>query len=231
MALKRLRRLRFALVYPITALAVVVARTTEHSLNAGIALLVLGEAIRLWANGFVGHRKVNLAQRGQPKVGELITAGPYAYVRNPLYLGTLVIGIGFSLIVNSLWLMGLVVALFLVVYSRKIANEEATLARECGVDFERYRQEVPALLPTGRAASRQRGEWAWQGVAASKEARTVAWLIVAVIALYFWEEWVQEGELPLSIHRLKHVLLLSLAAALIAGDALFELRRRTMAPR
>ncbi len=78
------------LVYPLGAGFFLFGHVTEGTLRTGIALIVAGEAIRCWANGYVGQSKVN-----QGGSGRLITAGPYAFVRHPLYLGTFLIGSGF----------------------------------------------------------------------------------------------------------------------------------------
>ena len=92
----RLRKARFLFVYPLAGWLFWTARTSEASLRLGVALALSGEALRLWANGYVGHRKVNATARGpqDPKIGRLITAGPYAFVRNPLYVGSFLIGLG-----------------------------------------------------------------------------------------------------------------------------------------
>ena len=84
---RKLRKPRFLLVYLLAAWIFLVAYTTKLSLRVGIVFVLFGELMRLWANGYVGHRKVNWTnhEQGQPKIGHLVTAGPYALIRHPLY--------------------------------------------------------------------------------------------------------------------------------------------------
>ena len=226
--MKRLTKLRFVLVYPMVVVLFLVARTTERQLHLGILFIALGMYVRFWANGYVGHRKVNqtAVSRGEPKIGTLITGGPYAYVRHPLYVGSFLLGLGFCVIVGHL-LFG-VVALggLFVVYQRKMAQEEAVLLHEWGDKYLRYYRHVPRLIPTWRRAPERRGRWSWQGVAASQELRTLVWVTVLVIALYFREELVQHREPLFYKHGLKQAVLLAVLAALMVGDGLFELVRR-----
>ncbi|MGH2671158.1 MAG: methyltransferase family protein, partial [bacterium] len=217
---KRLRKPRFLFVYPLAALLFAVGRITEQNLRSGILIIALGELLRVWANGYVGHVKVNWTQkwRGDAKIGRLITGGPYAFVRHPLYLGTALIGSGFCLIVGSAWLALPAFIGFLLIYRAKMAEEERTLLNECDSVYQRYHAAVPRLLPVrGRFADRH-GRWSWKGVAASKEWKTAIWVTVVVILLYFWEEAVQERQ-PLFEERwLMHACLLGVLAALIATD-------------
>ena len=98
------RKARFFWIYPLAIWLFVTANTSERSLLAGSLVVLLGEALRLWANGYVGHVKVNWTQkwRRDPKVGYLVTGGPYAHVRHQHYVGTFIIGIGFCVAVRSL---------------------------------------------------------------------------------------------------------------------------------
>lgn len=224
----RLRKPRFLFVYPLAALLFVVGRITERNLRLGILLIALGEMVRLWANGYVGHVKVNWTERsrGDAKIGRLITGGPYAFVRHPLYLGTSLIGAGFCLIVGNVWLALLAFTSFLLMYRVKMAEEERLLLHECDRAYQRYHAAVPRLLPVrGRFADRH-GRWSWRGVAASKEWKTAIWVTVMVIVLYFWEEVVQEREPLFEKRWLMHACLLAALVVLMATDGIVELIKR-----
>lgn len=215
---KRLRRPRFILIYPLGACFFLVGHVTEVTLRVGIALIVTGEAIRCWANGYVGQSKVN-----QGGSGRLITAGPYAFVRHPLYLGTFLIGSGFAFAIGNLWL-GLAAAVcFLAAYRSKIAQEEKLLAEECGPEYSLYRASVPSLLPSRFPYRHRSGRWSWSGVLASKEWKTVVWLIIFVVLLYFWEETVQEREWFLDERFAFRLSLLILVLVIAIADGLFQL--------
>ena len=225
---KRLSKPRFLFVYPLAALLFAVGHITERNLRLGILLIALGEAVRLWANGYVGHVKVNWTERarGDAKIGRLITGGPYAFVRHPLYLGTSLIGAGFCLIVGNAWLALLAFGSFLFLYQAKMAEEEAVLLHEWDAECRRYHAAIPRLLPLrGRFADRY-GQWSWKGVAASKEWKTAIWVTVLVILLYFWEEVVQNREPLLQERWVKHVCLLVVLVVLMATDGLAEIVTR-----
>ena len=226
--MRLMRKPRFLLVYPLTIWLFWVASPTEQSLRLGLLFVLLGEALRLWANGYVGHVKVNWTQkwRHDPRIGQLITAGPYAYVRHPLYLGTFLIGVGFCIIVGNLWLALAALGFFLVIYRRKMAQEEAILLEEWGPEFERYQQAVPRWLPTGRHNPHPHGRWSWQGIMASKELKTLVWVLVLLNVMYFRGELITAHEPFLQRHGLKHVLLLALTIVLNLSDVTYELLHR-----
>ena len=226
---KRLTKPRFLFVYPLVVWLFLVAKTTERQLHVGLLLMVCGEALRLWANGYVGRVKVNLTQRwrGDAKIGQLVTAGPYAYVRHPLYLGTFLIGAGFCVMVGNIWFSLAAVSLFLITYGNKMAEEDEMLEHEWGETFVAYRHAVSQWLPWRRPYRQPNGQWSWQGILASRELKTVVWVSVAVILLYFREELIQQRESFLAEdHVLKHGLLIALLASLILADAIVEIRRR-----
>ena len=224
--MKRLQKPRFLFVYPLVVWLFLVARISKRTLRWGGLIILIGEVLRCWANGYVGTMKVNetTADGRRPKIGRLITGGPYAYVRHPLYLGTLLIGMGFCVVVGNPWALLVTLAGFLLIYRAKMASEEETIRHEWGAAFARYQQAVPRWLPGWRRYADRYGRWTWAGIAASKEWKTLAWLIIALIALYLREEVIQEGEALLG--EPKHVLLLGVAAALLAADGVAELLRR-----
>lgn len=226
--MSRWRKPRFLFAYAMVPLLFLGSKTTEPQQRLGLALVGLGELIRLWANGYVGHVKVNVTQEGDAKIGRLITAGPYAYVRHPLYLGTFLIGAGFCLVVGNLWLSLAALASFLAIYRTKMKEEESRIGDECGEAYAAYHRAVPRWLPTFRRYAKPEGRWMWQGITASKEWKTVVWLIVVAMALYLYEEAWQEHEF-LSRHKqkwIKHVVVLLIMVVLMATDGLIELIRR-----
>ncbi len=92
----------------------------------------------LWLRGYAaGYVKKNR---------ELTQTGPYAYVRNPLYLGSILIAAGFAVALLS-WIVALALALmFLIIYIPVIASEERFL-RATFADFDEYSRRVPRLIP------------------------------------------------------------------------------------
>ena len=133
------RRIRVPLGFAFAVLYLWLARPTWRFLGVGSVLVLLGLVIRSLASG---HVRKNEA---------LATSGPYAYTRNPLYLGSLLMGIGFALAARSWWVGGLLVAMFFAIYVPVIRSEEKFL-REKFPDFEKYAREVPRMLPRLTAA-------------------------------------------------------------------------------
>lgn len=82
----------------------------------------------------------------------LATFGPYGYTRNPLYLGSLVMGVGFCVAARSWWVGVALVAMFFAIYLPVIRDEEAFL-RGTFPEFEEYAKRVPRMLPRLRPHS------------------------------------------------------------------------------
>ena len=222
------RKLRFLLVYPLLAWLLFAGKTTEQHLRLGIVLIALGELLRVWADGYVGHVKVNWTQkwRGDQKIGSLVTGGPYAFVRHPLYLGTFLIGAGFCVIGGNLWASLGALAFFLTVYRSKMVKEEALILGELGAPYLAYQAAVPRWVPTRRRYAARQGQWSWQGIAASKEWKTVIWITVLLIVFYFREEFLQEREFFPQRHQVKDIMLIGFLVLLVAVDGIYELARR-----
>ena len=115
------------------------ARPTWTYLLIGAAIASIGVAIRAAA---AGHVKKNR---------ELTRSGPYAYTRNPLYLGSMIIALGFGIASRNPWVAVVIVVLFLAIYLPVIRSEEEFLRSEFP-EFDEYCTKVPRLIPTVRAA-------------------------------------------------------------------------------
>jgi protein-S-isoprenylcysteine O-methyltransferase Ste14 len=101
---------------------------------AGSVLVAIGLAIRAAASG---HIKKNR---------ELTTTGPYAYSRNPLYLGSILIAMGFVVAAHNLWIAAGAVLMFLVIYIPVVLAEEKYL-RSVFADYDQYAASVPRFFP------------------------------------------------------------------------------------
>ena len=226
--MRLVRKARFIWVYPLVAWFFLTSHTSERSLVFGAIIVLLGETWRMWANGYVGHVKVNATQKGShdQKIGRLITGGPYAYVRHPLYFGTFLIGVGFCVVAQSVWLAVVALGCFLVTYRRKMTEEEVLIREEWGSKFERYQCAVPRWLPNGRRYDQPTGQWSWQGIVASKEFKTLIWSLVLLIVLYFHEEWLEHRASWWQMHSAKHTVLIVAMASLVLSDLLYELVHR-----
>jgi protein-S-isoprenylcysteine O-methyltransferase Ste14 len=128
------RRIRVPLGFVFAVLYFWLARPTWRFLAFGAVLIVPGLLIRALASV---HVRKNEA---------LATSGPYAYTRNPLYLGSLLIGIGFAVGARSWWVGALLVVMFFAIYVPVIRGEEKFL-KEKFPEFEEYARRVPRMLP------------------------------------------------------------------------------------
>jgi protein-S-isoprenylcysteine O-methyltransferase Ste14 len=128
------RRIRVPLGFVFAVLYFWLAHPTWRFLAFGAILIVLGLLTRALASG---HVRKNEA---------LATSGPYAYTRNPLYLGSLLIGIGFAIAARSWWVGLVLVVMFFAIYLPVIRGEEKFL-REKFPEFDDYARKVPRMLP------------------------------------------------------------------------------------
>lgn len=127
-------RIRVPLGFVFAVVYLGLAHPTRTSIVAGALILACGLALRAFASGHVR------------KNTELTTTGPYAYTRNPLYLGSIIMAAGFALAARHLWLALAMLLMFVAIYLPVIRSEEAFL-RARFAEFEDYARRVPRLLP------------------------------------------------------------------------------------
>src|SRR5580704_7864215 len=127
------KRIRVPLGFVFAVLYFWLARPTWRFLALGTVLIVPGLLIRALASGHVRKNE------------SLATSGPYASTRNPLYLGSLLIGVGFALAARSWWVGILLCAMFFAIYIPVIQGEEKFL-RERFPEFDEYARQVPRLF-------------------------------------------------------------------------------------
>lgn len=132
---RTLQRIRVPLGFVFAVVFIVFSRPTPLTLIVGGVVAALGVAIRAWASGHIQKAKV------------LATGGPYGYTRNPLYLGSFILGVGFTIAAGVWWLALVFIALYLGIYLPVMRVEEDDISRIFGSEFEEYRREVPLFLP------------------------------------------------------------------------------------
>jgi protein-S-isoprenylcysteine O-methyltransferase Ste14 len=130
-----MRQLRLRTVWLIVIPFFWFSTPTAPTLVAGAALAALGLLVRGWSAGTIHKDR------------ELTTSGPYAFTRNPLYLGSFFIGVGVSL-AGGHWIWLAVFMLFyLAVYSRTMAGEAKHLSELFPERYAEYAERVPAFIP------------------------------------------------------------------------------------
>jgi protein-S-isoprenylcysteine O-methyltransferase Ste14 len=150
---------------------------TWRSVAIGSIVAGLGALIRLWAAGHIDKGKA------------LATAGPYALTRNPLYLGSLLMGVGVFIAGQIYWLLLSFAILYVALYFPVMKREEKDLLQGYGNEFLEYSKRVPMFLPRFQSAGGHASSFLWSRVRRNREHRHLLVLALAeiflIIRIYF----------------------------------------------
>ncbi|MBN1405437.1 MAG: isoprenylcysteine carboxylmethyltransferase family protein [Candidatus Omnitrophica bacterium] len=180
---KRLFKLRFAILYPFAVFAVLFSRPNDKSIMAGIWFILAGLLLRVWANGYA------------IKLEKLTTSGPYAIVRHPLYLGTVLLTAGFVIMLNLYYFGFLFLIIMAAVYYNTVKKEEKMLEQKFKNEYIDYVKHVPAIIPT--IFPYRKGEkwpFSFKRLIKSQEYKLFIWMLVLVIVFHLKEEFFIERE-------------------------------------
>lgn len=128
-------RWRVRLGYLVAVVVLWIARPTPSSVLLGASIGLFGLWIRAYAAGYLHKQSV------------LTISGPYAYTRNPLYLGSCLLAVGAAVATHSWISAGILVAYFAIVYAVVMRREEQELRAQHGLAFDDYAAAVPLFLP------------------------------------------------------------------------------------
>ena len=109
---------------------------------AAIPLLFAGQSLRFWAAGFIPKYRTLVVD-----APSLVTDGPYAWMRNPLYAGNGIMGLGWALMAGWVWAAAFVVIFFALYSLIIIPFEEKFLAERFGDEYALYKKTTPSLFP------------------------------------------------------------------------------------
>jgi protein-S-isoprenylcysteine O-methyltransferase Ste14 len=180
--IQRLFRLRFAVLYPLGAYLVFFTTPDDQSTRAGVMFMVAGMFMRLWSNGYA------------IKLDKLTTSGPYAWVRNPLYVGTGLILLGLVVMLKILWVGIIFFAAIIAAYTRTIRNEEKMLTDKFGAAYLDYRAKVPAMWPALQPyTAGEKWPFSLERLWDSREHKVVLWMSIIVIGFHIKKEFMVEG--------------------------------------
>jgi protein-S-isoprenylcysteine O-methyltransferase Ste14 len=176
---------RGALLALPAASLVLFGRPSPRSIALGVPLAFAGEALRCWAVGYSG-----VTTRSDTVTAPLLTtAGPYAYVRNPLYLGNFLTALGFALAFTGglpepkrVLLVAAGLGTMLAVYGAIVPLEERYLRATFGQAFDDYVARVPRVVPRMTPAEPQTGTYE-PSVIVSAESRTFLTFGAMLLAL------------------------------------------------
>ena len=141
----------------------------------GLIITVFGESLRLWAAGHLRKNK------------QLTTTGPYSYVKNPLYIGTLLIMLGYSAMAKNIYIMIVGFVWFFIYYAPyKKKQENEKLVASFGRPWTEYDKAVPDYIPrlspySGRGTNR----WSFEVVKENSEHETAVGVFIGVVVLLF----------------------------------------------
>jgi protein-S-isoprenylcysteine O-methyltransferase Ste14 len=148
----------------------------------GASLVLLGELTRIWAVRQIGV----ISRTRSGRLGRLVTEGPFSLVRNPLYVGNLLLWTGFTVWSAKLWLLPVAWTLFLLQYSAIIRFEEDLLRQRFGEEYVAYTARVPRWWPRLSnlgAAVRDRAEHPWRATLFSERGTLIAVAVVSTLLL------------------------------------------------
>ena len=166
------RRLRKIPLFLAAGLLILFANPTLPGTLIGIALIGLGEALRIWGTGHLQKNET------------LTVTGPYAYVKNPLYAGSILITVGFCILANNIYILAAATLMFCLHYiPNKKRIEGDRLKRIFGRDYEDYAEKVPEYLPRRTPYSDQKSPWRFRVFLENSEAGIVLLNLLGILLI------------------------------------------------
>ena len=160
------QRLRVASGFLLLLAFAWLSQPSDTSLLIGMPVSMLGLLLRAWASGHLA------------KDQRLATSGPYAYLRNPLYVGTLTVALGIVIASRNLWLALIFGAVFLFVYLPVIELEEQHL-RDIFPEYDFYARRIHRFLPVARW-DENNARFSWRLYRSNEEYKAFAGFLAAV---------------------------------------------------
>ncbi|MDI6779639.1 MAG: isoprenylcysteine carboxylmethyltransferase family protein [Bacteroidota bacterium] len=132
---------------PFILLMIIFARPTIISIIGGFIILAIGEFVRLWGVSIAGSETRTTNSVGSSR---LVTSGPFAYLRNPLYFGNICmyLGVGIMSWAGFPQLPIITFAYFIFQYTLIVSLEEEHLIKTYGTEYQRYKKSVPKFFPS-----------------------------------------------------------------------------------
>ncbi len=164
-------------LYAGAAILLITANPTKPSFTVGLVLVGLGETVRVWAAGYLQKNQV------------LVTNGPYGYVKNPLYVGTILITAGFCIMANNIYILAVAFFGFIFYYIPYKKRVESTRLKGLfGKSFADYDAEVDDYMPRRRPYEKGEGNWRFGNVFENSEEGIVALVVIGIIliGMRFW---------------------------------------------
>lgn len=153
---------RIAVSFTLGLVFIILSKPRPLSIIIGLPIIILGESFRTLSSGYI------------KKNSSISMGGPYSITRNPLYVGNLLIGLGFVIVANRPILVPLFLILFGFIYHATIEEEEKNLRQRFGTEFSAYMASVPRFFP--RFWQWKRGEEYFNWSLVIKHREHITWL-------------------------------------------------------
>lgn len=176
-------RYRSYMPVPVAVVVLALTRPSAALFLTGLVVAALGESLRMWSLAHIGPKT-----RSSRKIraDQLVVTGPFAHLRNPLYVGNFTICSGVVLASGNLWLLPLLPALFFFWHRYIIPAEESFLESSFGDAFHAYCAEVPRYLPRWKPYRKGPGEFRFRETIAGELNTLVAMEILLVVLGWPW---------------------------------------------
>lgn len=178
----------------------------------GALIAGIGAVLRVWGSAYLGYGVVHA---GKMQAGLVMAAGPYRYVRNPLYLGGLCMMAAIALLMPPTGALFTMV-LTTIFYLRLILGEEAFLGEQLGEAYQQYMRAVPRMIPRLRSSlPRSEGNPQWRSAVLTEINPIAIFLTIAILS------WTYDNELMLK------AILIGFGVSLIARALAMQREART----
>jgi protein-S-isoprenylcysteine O-methyltransferase Ste14 len=162
-------RLRFLLALP--AAAVLFLFTDRGPMWPGVAVALAGESLQLWA---AAHLRKNI---------QVVKSGPYAWLRNPMYMGRFFVGLGLTLLTWRWFIVLPYIVLFWLYAQARVLGEERHLVALFGEEYKGYCAQVRRWLPLPPRQRLSDERWSWSALGRNHEVRVAAGVVVVMALL------------------------------------------------
>ncbi len=147
-------------------------RSASWLVWAGLPIVLAGELIRLWGVHHIG----SVSRTRTERLGPLIDHGPFAKVRNPLYIGNILLWVGFAVSARLPWLAPVIALLLALEYHAIVRWEERLLESRMGESYRQYLERVPRWMPnvSGTSVSGHDAAFSWKQTLYSERGTLIA---------------------------------------------------------
>jgi protein-S-isoprenylcysteine O-methyltransferase Ste14 len=173
-----LRKVRRIPVFLGAILLLLFAKPEPVGMVVGMILIVMGEAIRIWA---AGHLQKN---------ERLTVTGPYAYVKNPLYIGTILITAGFCIFADNIYILTAATFAFCfhyIPYKKRVEGDR--LKKIFGDQYIDYDEKVPEYVPRRTPYSNEKARWQFKNFIENSEEGILLIVIAGIILILSRPYW------------------------------------------